>query len=135
MAYQFMKKHLQVLPEEISNIICRYLDPNPRWVKFWKDDSVKTLKYIISDRIFKFQRNTTEISFINSVKIILNESIDCRKFDMLQRRILMIYKDYILEHIEYPINNKFNLYSVNTLKYIEETYEMRSYAIRNGYRD
>jgi hypothetical protein len=136
MAYKFMKNHLQVFPEDVSNIICRYIGPNPRWVKFWKDDSIREIKYIISDRIFRFKRTRTEVNFINSVKIILNEYIQYRKFDTLQRRILIAYKDYILYDIEYPENyEKPTSYSVNKIKYIEETYKMRSYAIIHGYID
>jgi hypothetical protein len=52
MAYKFIKNATLPFPKVINNIIYRYLDPNPKWVKYWKDENIKEIKEIFNRKLY-----------------------------------------------------------------------------------
>lgn len=140
-----MKNHPMLFPKFASDIICQYLEPNPRWAKYWRDDNILELNEIITnereyDSITDMEINDTNMfSKYERHYDIQEDQKDAsaprnspgNKRGMFEHKEVHMYyilkftiKEYLYKH-----------YSIGKLRRMEELYKMRAYAIKHGYND
>lgn len=156
-----MKTDLQIFPNDVSNIICRYLDPNPRWVKYWKDDNIKEIKEIIDGRLYDYEplEFYPDFSYDFHNHYENHNIINCVMYDVFYILYHTFpspnYRNYRRGFYKHEANNCFIVmllatnknpeydyydtlhykkYDKHKLELLEELYKMRSYAIKNGYK-